>query len=133
MTERSLTTIFSNYLKEHSRDFTETYEFKMVKGLSFPFKSVQPHQIIGLQQSKLGLWYKIQDSPFGGNNQRFTSKKPFDGIWMKASEAFVVPIFYKERKYKKAFLIPIEEFLKFQGTSIKLTELESREFTCIHL
>lgn len=134
VTERQLTTIFSKYLKSHPRSCTECYELKMVKGQSFALKSVQPHQVLGLQTSLEALGYKISDSPiYAGSKNRFTFKKPFDYVYIKASNAYVVPIFYKPRTYKKAFLIPVQEFVKFTGTSIKMSELETRGFENFYL
>jgi len=129
MNERILTTLLSKYLKLHPPKDTTTYEIKYIKGNSFRFSSVQPHQIQGLLASLEGLGHKISDSPiYTGSKNRFTFKKPFDYVFIKAKNAFITPIFYKERKYKKVFLIPIKEFVKFKGKSIKITVLEEMKF-----
>lgn len=128
MTERALTSLFSKFLKSHPREDTECYEFKMVKANTFNFKTVKEHQVLGLMTSLEGLWHKISDSPiYSGMKTSFTNSKPFDAVFIKAKRAYVVPIFYKERKYKRAFLIPIKEFVRLTKTrkSIKMTELES--------
>lgn len=130
MKEANLTSIFAKRLNSISPKDCYAYEFKMVKSNRFLFSTVKDHQIEGLLNARRGLWYKIMDSPFGGNNQRFTSKKPFDAVWIVAKEAYVVPIFYKERKYKTAVLIPIVDFLvlnKIQK-SVSLTELQQGGF-----
>lgn len=106
----------------------------MVKGNTFPFKSVKEHQVAGLLKALEGFWYKISDSPiFAGMNSRYTAQKPFDGIYIKAKKAFVTPIFYKERRYKKVFLIPIQEFIKLEGKSIKFGELEKTKFESFYI
>lgn len=130
MTEAALTSIFAKHLKAINPKECNVYEFKMVKGNRFLFSNVKDHQIEGLLNARSGLWYKIMDSPFGGNNQRFTSKKPFDAVWIVANNAYVVPIFYKERKYKIAVLIPIVDFLVLNKCqkSVSLLELQEMGF-----
>jgi len=132
MTERQLTSEFAKFLRTHRREDTECYEFKMIKSDSFNPKLVKQHQIDGLLKAGDGLWYKIQDSPFGGNNQRFTSQKPFDAVYIVSRRNYIVPIFYKERKYKEAILIPIKEFLKIKK-SIKRSVLEGMGFEVYYL
>jgi len=113
MTERQLLTEFSKKIKELKPVGTVVYETKMVRAKSFRLASVAQHQVAGLQGALHGLWYKISDSPiYAGNKSRFTFAKPFDALWIKADQAFVVPIFYVPRKSKIAYLIPIEEFIK---------------------
>ncbi len=124
MTERRLLTEFSKKIKELKPIETVVYETKMVKAKSFRLASVAQHQVDGLLGALRGLWYKISDSPvFAGNKSRFTFAKPFDAIWIMASKAYVVPIFYIARKRKTAYLIPIEEFVKFKTTSVLEEEL----------
>lgn len=134
MNERTLTTIFSKYLKEHPRSDTETYEIKYVKGNSFRLSSVQPHQIQGLETSLEALGYKISDSPiYSGSLNRFTFKKPFDYVYIKAKRAYVVPIFYKSRHYKKAFLIPVDIFKKLPSKSVKMAQLEKMKIEVLEI
>jgi len=138
VTERQLTTEFSKYLKLHPRKETEVYEFKMIKSKSFPLASVKEHQIAGLEDALEGLWHKISDSPiFAGMNSKFTKQKPFDAVFIKAKNAYVVPIFYEPRKFKKAFLIPVVDFVLMKDSwprkSIRLEELEELGFEMISL
>ena len=113
MTERHLLTDFSKKIKELRPTGTIVYEAKMVKAKSFRLASVAKHQVEGLLGALHGLWYKISDSPiYAGNKSRFTFKKPFDACWIKAEEAYIVPIFYIPRKKKTAYLIPVKEFVK---------------------
>ena len=124
MTERQLLTDFSKKIKELKPTGTIVYEAKMVKTKSFRLASVAKHQVEGLLGALHGLWYKISDSPiYAGNKSRFTFKKPFDAIWIKADEAYVVPIFYTPRKRKTAYLIPVKEFAKILGKSVKEADL----------
>ena len=120
MTERQLLTDFSKKIKELKPTRTIVYEAKMVKTKSFRLASVAEHQVAGLLGALHGLWYKISDSPiYAGNKSRFTFAKPFDAIWIKADEAYVVPIFYIPRKKKTAYLIPIQEFVKILCKSMQ--------------
>lgn len=130
MTERQLNTTFGNYLMKHPRDDGEVYELKRVLAKSFNPKSVEEHQIKGIQASLEGLYYRIPDQPWvqGG----FQKKKPFDCLWIKAKRGYIVPIFWQPHKYKKVFLIPIKEFLKFTR-SVKMVELEAMGFESFYL
>ena len=96
---------------------TWAIEIKIVKGKSFPFSDVKEHQVIGLTGAKKGLFYRIADQAWTAGG--FQQKKPFDALWIKAENAFVVPVFYIPRKKKRAYLIPIEDFLKLAKDSIK--------------
>ena len=124
MTERQLLTDFSKKIKELKPTGTVVYEAKMVKAKSFRLASVAKHQVAGLLAALRGLWYKISDSPiYAGNKSRFTFAKPFDAIWIKAEEAYIVPIFYQPRKKKTAYLIPIKDFTGIPGKSVKEANL----------
>jgi len=137
MNEASVTREFKHYLEEHKPKETECYEFKIVnleKTKSFAFNRVADHQAEGLIQAVEGLWLKIPDtSAING----FSSQKPFDSIWIKAREGYVVPIFYSPRKFKKAFKIPVVDYLIMRDgwprKSIRLEELETFEFETITL
>lgn len=134
MTERILTTLFSKFLKDHPLDYSATFEIKMCKGSRFDLSQVKEHQIKGLQDSLSGLGHKISDSPiYKGSHNRFTFKKPFDYIYVKAKRAYVVPIFYKPRCYKKVYLIPVSVFSTFEGKSIKMSKLDEYNFESFYL
>ena len=121
--------MFGNYLMEHPRAVPETYELKRVLAQSFNPKTVAPHQIKGLSDAEAGLYHRIPDQPWvTGGHQK---KKPFDCLWIKANP-YVVPIFYKPRRYKKVFLIPLSRFMKFTR-SVKMTELEAMGFESFNL
>jgi len=125
--ERQLNTLFGKYLKLHPREDTEVYELKRVIANCFNPNVVKQCQIDSLLASLDGLYHKIADQP-----SICQLPKPFDCLWIKATRAFLVPIFYKPRRYKKAFLIPVKEFLKFTK-SIKMTELEEMGFESFYL
>lgn len=125
--ERALNTLFGKYLKLHPREDTETYELKRVTAKCFNPNVVKQCQIDSLRASLKGLYHKIADQP-----SICQLPKPFDCLWIKASRAYIVPIFYQPRKYKKVFLIPIKEFLKFTK-SVKMTELETMGFESFYL
>jgi len=136
MNESQITRDWKHYLEKHPPDKTECYELKLVnlsKTKSFAFNRVAEHQMVGLQTSLEALWLKIPDTAAING---FSSQKPFDVIWIKAYEAYVIVVFYEPRKFKKAVLIPIRDFVKLKNTwpkkSIKLEELEGLGFkTCI--
>jgi len=137
MNEASVTRDYKHYLEEHKPKETECYEFKLVnleKTKSFAFNRVADHQLEGLLQSINGLWIKIPDtSAING----FSSQKPFDSIWIKSHESYVVIIFYLPRKFKKAFKIPVVDFMimkhNWAKKSIRLEELEELGFEMISL
>mgnify|MGYP000931615628 FL=1 len=120
---------------------TEAYELKIVKTLkqkSFPFAAVKDHQIIGLQLAIDGSFYKISDSPiFPGMKTRFTAPKPFDCYFMKASNAFVVVMFYFPRRPKVCYKIPVDKFIEIRDSwkrkSIKEEELREIGYQPIYL
>lgn len=125
--ERELNTLFGKYLKAHPREDCEVYELKRVLTKCFNPNVVNQAQRDSLQASLDGLYHKIADQP-----SICQLPKPFDCLWVKARRSFIVPIFYSPRKYKKAFLIPIKDFLKFTR-SVKMTELEAMNFECFYL
>lgn len=128
MTEAQLTTIAKHTIEKLHPTETVVYEFKMVKTRRFNFKAVAEHQITGLQNALKGLWVKLADmSAVNG----FGARKPFDAIWIVASHAYVAPIFYRPRKSKTMYLIPVNKFVKLEGKSA--TEEELAEFCSIEL
>lgn len=66
------------------------------------------------------MYYKISDSPiFAGMNTKYTASKPFDCLWIKATEAFVCICWYIPRKQKNLYLIPINKWIKLKETHPK--------------
>lgn len=121
MTEATLTIDFKHAIEKFKPDHTVVFELKMVKGNRFPLSSVKEHQVKGLLDALQGLWYKLADmSAMNG----FGAKKPFDAVWVKCEEAYVVPVFYIPRKRKTAYLIPVKEFLKFTGKTFGTSKVK---------
>jgi len=110
MKEVQFQTLWHKYLDENPPGYPEVYELKICKTNRFPFATVKEHQIDGLIQAEKGLFHKISDSPiFAGMKTRFTAKKPFDCLWIKA-DAYVCILFYIPRQPKIVAKIPIHEF-----------------------
>lgn len=100
------------------------FELKLEKGTSFAFSRVAEHQIEALRQAKhSGLYHKISDMPqsfYGGNKHfRFVKPKPFDGVYLRGVNAFVVLMFYKPRQPKIAYLIDVDMFVKERDSAIR--------------
>lgn len=122
MVEKDLYRPFAKKLEEIKLNYSAVFELKIVKTKRFSFSSVHPHQVEGLLRASQGLYVRLADQPFmeGG----FQQKKPFDCMWLKEVTGYVVPVFYVPRKRKQAYLVPIGEFLKFDGKSVKEEQLQ---------
>lgn len=133
MVERDIQKIWGVYLAANPPPETEAHELKLCKGPSFAFEHVQEHQIENLRKITSGLYYKISDM---AATNGYASPKPFDCFWIKGGKGYIVIVFFKPRQYKKAFKIPVDEFVKLKYTwarkSIRLTEIEDR-YTAINL
>lgn len=133
--EASVTRDFKHWLEKNNQPRETTcYEFKIVKldkKKSFSFNQVAEHQVEYLLASLNGFWYKISD---GAAINGFSQPKPFDSIWIKSADAYVVVIFYQPRKIKTAVLIPIWEFIKLRSSwKRKSIHLDELYFTKIEL
>jgi hypothetical protein len=131
MNEAIITREWKHFLEEYPPKNTETYELKLVnleKTKSFAFNRVAEHQIVGLMTSLEGLWLKIPDTAASNG---FSSQKPFDVVYIKSLNSYVVVIFYQPRKFKKAIKIPIKTFIDLKNSwprkSIKMEELEIQD------
>jgi len=109
------------------------FELKLCKTKAIRLDSVKDHQVEALlaASSESGLYHKITDSlpVFGGNkHMRFTSKKPFDFVFLKNTPAYVVICFYVPRKKKRCLYIPIKRWVEFCAIhprkSVREAELE---------
>ena len=132
MKEKTMQTLFRDYIKKHPPHQTEVYELKICKGTSLPFTSVADHQVEALIQAEEGLFYKIPDQPisWGANTKlRFAAKKPFDCLYIVKSNAYVIIWFYTPRTKKVFIKIPIFAWLDERNTSNRksLTELKALE------
>jgi len=130
MNEAAVTIKWKHFIQSHPPLSTETYELKFVdikKQRKFYFDKVKDHQYLGLMTSLDGLWHKIADtvSSNGGS-----MKKPFDAIWIKAYEAYVVVVFYNNKYFTKALKMSIKNFIIIKNTwkqkSISMDDLEKQ-------
>lgn len=134
MRESNLQTAFGKWLKKEGANYfidTAVFELKIEKTHRFAFSKVKEHQTIRLNQARIGLYYKISDSPiFIGQQTRFTAKKPFDAIFFKGCEAYIVIWFYKPRQPKIIYFVNITDFENLVDTHDKksITEPELKEY-----
>ena len=115
MNEHSVYPDWKKYLEANHPDGTEIYEIKFLnvdKQKSFAFNRVDQNQIDGLLNSLKGSYLRIMDQPWSSGG--YQQKKLCDCIWIKAKQAYVVIVFWKPRKYKNAYLIPIKDFVKLK-------------------
>lgn len=119
-------TFWTNHIKKRPPEKSEVWELKYTKGNSIPFDAVKEHQIDALLAAKWnGLYHKLTDPPiFPGMQTRFNAKRPFDCMFIKMVDAYVVLWYFKPRKPKVFIKIDIETFLaeKHKSTRKSLTE-----------
>lgn len=133
MVEKDMQVLFKHYLSNNPPTKPSVYELKMEKGRALPFERVYDHQIAGLRQAKhKGVYHKIADQPaawVGGKRVHFGGKKPFDCLFLKGMEAYVVVMFYKPRETKTIYFIDVDDFVTEKETSERksLTEERARE------
>lgn len=131
--EKEAQTILGLWIKEHIGELEQcVIELKLEKGTSFALDRVAEHQVAALKATQGdGLYYKINDMPFIKDNprMRYTQQKPFDCMLLKGIPAFVVIVFYAPRQYKRAFFVPIDNWLKILDEhprkSIRQSELHA--------
>lgn len=108
MKESNLQTLFGTWVALNPPERTTVWELKLSKDTSIPFDAVKKHQIKGTADASVGrgLFHKISDAPiFQGNKMRFTKPKPFDALFIKNAEAYIVVCFYKLRQPKLCYFI----------------------------
>lgn len=116
---------------KHNEVYTFASEQKISKSKSIRFDAVQDHQIEFLLQVVNGeFFYKFNDFYIKGK----TLKKPFDSFFLGKGlqdRAFIIIMFYTQRKKKNVYWIPvfdwlsIEEEFRLKGRkSIKEEELK---------
>ena len=118
MKEANIQSLLSKYFQENPPEQSMAYELKLCKSTSLPFSSVKEHQVQALQAVKgEGLHHKISDIPTSWvtGQMRFTSQKPFDGLFIKGN-AYVVICFYIPRKQKAAYFIKVDDFIAMKKT-----------------
>lgn len=131
MKESDMQTIFGRYIRTIKPKRSAVFELKISKGKSLPFNALKDHQIAALQGvTELGFYHKLIDPPvFANMETRFNAPRPFDCLYLKGIEAFVVIWFYHERQPKKFIFIPISRFLDERDNSDRksLTEERAKE------
>lgn len=114
-------TLFKHWIANNPPPCATVYELKLEKGRAIPFDRIYDHQVAGLRQAKhKGLYHKIADQPaafVGGHRMHFGSKKPFDALFLRDIEAYLVVCFYKPREVKRTFLIDIDKFVEMRDRS----------------
>jgi len=90
------------------------FELKFCKGTSIRFDSVAEHQEAALLAVEGdGLYHKITDQPFL-KDMNFQRKKPFDCFNLADIPAYVVIMFWRARKKKNVYYIPINKWVYFR-------------------
>ena len=122
MVEKNFYPLFKHWLEKNKPGEFWFFEIKLFKGNRFRLNSVSQRQIDWLLSAQKGAYYKITDTTALNG---FTQPKPCDGFWTGSNQVscFIIPIFYIPRKKKIAYLIPVKEFLKLSGKSVKEEEL----------
>lgn len=112
-------TIWTNHVRHNPPNNAEIWELKYTKGTSIPFDAVKEHQREALLQAKYnGMYHKLTDPPiFPGMKTRFNAKRPFDCMFLKGIQSYVLLWFYKPRKKKVFIKIDIDKFLEAEAIS----------------
>lgn len=135
MVEKNFQSLFTAWIKDHPPEVSTVFELKLEKGRAVPFDRVASHQIEALLSAKFtGLYHKIADSPVSwmkGTPMRFGKPKPFDCLYVRNAEAYVVLLFYKLRAKKEMVFIDINEWVdeSKRSTRKSLTEDRAREIS----
>ena len=129
MKESNIQTLFGIHIDEIIKRLgcnQCVFELKICKGNRFPFRGVKVHQVDGLIRASKGLYHKISDSPiYAGMKSRFTSKKPFDCLYIGGATGYVVICWYKIRERKELHFIEINDFIKERDTSVNVSFVDS--------
>jgi hypothetical protein len=121
MRESIIQTCFGKYVNEHKEEFNNSvFELKLVKGNTLPFSKIQPHQIKALTDAcGDGLFHKLTDPPiFSSSKNRFNVKRPFDCIFIKGVDAYLVVLFYKPRRKKTFILVEVKVLTDMMGSFV---------------
>lgn len=135
MVEREMQTLFKHWIANNPPAKASVYELKLEKTGRLSFDRVYDHQVAGLRQAKYkGVYHKIADQPaafIGGKRMHFGGKKPFDCLFLKGLEAYVVVMFYKPKQTKVIYFIDIDRWVEEKETSERksLTEDRAREIS----
>ena len=119
MRESGVQIKWKKFLSEHPPSKPEVYELKFVnyeKSKSFAFNRLAEHQERALSDSLTGLYYKIGDTASIGG---FVSPKPFDCFYLTNVEGYVVIVSWLNRKFTRAYKIPIEKFKMVRDSFVR--------------
>lgn len=129
MVEKNFQSLFKQWLAVNPPKAAAVYELKLEKGRSIAFDRVYDHQTDSLLRAKRtgGLYYKISDTPFNHSaGFRFHKPKPFDCMFLKDMEAYVVILFYVPRATKRMLFIDIDDWIKEKSTSDRKSLTQER-------
>lgn len=130
MIEKNFQTLFKHWIANNPPKVASVYELKLEKKTSIAFDRVYEHQVAGLRQAKhKGLYHKIADTPMswhGDTPMRFGLPKPFDCLFLKDLEAYVVIMFYVPRAIKRMYFIDIDRWCEEAAQSKRRSLTEAR-------
>ena len=137
MVEKDFQRMFKHWLANNPPKRATVYELKLEKSKRLSFDRVYDHQVAGLRQAKgKGVYHKIADGPAANVfkdgkmvRMHFGSKKPFDCVFLRGLEAYVVVMFYVPKETKVAHFIDIDRWVEEkEGSERKsLTPERARE------
>ncbi len=116
MKEKDFQTLFSR-----KNAISGVFELKLTKTKSLAYSKVEPHQIKSLlaANTEKGCAFKISDMSM--------EKKPFDSFLIANYPAYIVILYYVQRKPKIAYYIPIKSFVAEVGPGQGLSEAQAKE------
>ena len=119
MKESDIQGELGRFLNKHQNEFTETFtcEVKICKLNRFAFNQVQPHQLVGLQNSQNGLYIKLSDAfifDLSTGKSKQGTQRPFDFVFVKTPKTYVSICFYTPRKHKVCYFMYLERYLELE-------------------
>lgn len=111
---------FTKWIRQGNYNQSAAFELKLAKGNSaLSYSSFQPQQLPMLHKAKHGCVYKkLSDLD--------PSLKPFDCLQICNSDAYIIAVWYHERKTLTAYWIDIDKFLEEQSSSSRKSITEQR-------
>lgn len=121
MVEKDFQRLFKHFVANNPPAKAAVFELKLIKNGRMEFDRVYDHQVAGLRQAKYkGVYHKIADQPAAwvkGKRVHFGGKKPFDCLFLRGLEAYVVLMFYVPFEKKEAIFIDIDRWVEEKETS----------------
>lgn len=127
--EKNLTADFSKWLRKQrwQKKMLDTmaFEFKVCKKNRLNFRSdFQPQQLPMLEEASTGcIYYKLSDTD--------PRAKPFDSLQICFADSYVGVLWYKYRKPKILYMIPIDKLLPVVDKQKSITEEEAKNLAKI--